>query len=367
MTIIHLTEGEMDIKSFTTFGLHAKPKTDSPIGYFGTGLKMAIAVLVRNRYTVVLWIGTKCYEFYVKDIEFRDKGFGQVMMRRKDGLFGKWRYQELPFTTELAKNWKVWQAFRELESNTRDENGSTYHDTTPPDQITNSEGYTKIIVDGREYEDAWHNIHDIFIPGGLLRKEGDDTIQVFERSSKHIYYRGLRIVDLEVPSLYTYNILSPIDLTEDRTAKSMYSVNHLIASYIATSKDPKFVSQVVTADKDKFHEGRLDFEYLYQSPSNVFKEVVAKKLSRQEKSVLPRIASYYKSYSPPPPPPPKEEQLWYKLQQWYLKTAGLHPELFEVDDHNLFQSCFDKLGMPATEVEKALEKEVVDIDDTVPF
>ena len=121
--IIHETIGLIDSRAFTTFGINAKPSTNSPIGYFGTGLKYAIAVLVREGLKVTVWIGTEPHEFYCEPSNFRGKDFSLIRMRRQRGVTRKWMATDLPFTTELGKNWKLWMALRELHSNTLDENG----------------------------------------------------------------------------------------------------------------------------------------------------------------------------------------------------------------------------------------------------
>jgi len=42
--IVFENQGEIDLIAFTPFGVNTK-ETDSPIGFFGTGLKYATAVL----------------------------------------------------------------------------------------------------------------------------------------------------------------------------------------------------------------------------------------------------------------------------------------------------------------------------------
>ena len=123
--IIHEPLGLIDLRAFTTFGINAKPNTNSPIGYFGPGLKYAIAVLVREGLKVTVWIGTEPHEFYCEPSNFRGKDFSLIRMRRQRGVTRKWMATDLPFTTELGKNWKLWMALRELHSNTLDENGLT--------------------------------------------------------------------------------------------------------------------------------------------------------------------------------------------------------------------------------------------------
>ena len=45
--IVFENPGEIDIRSISTFGVSVK-EGDNPIGFFGTGLKYAIVVLLRT-------------------------------------------------------------------------------------------------------------------------------------------------------------------------------------------------------------------------------------------------------------------------------------------------------------------------------
>lgn len=303
MSIVHETPGLIDIRSFTTFGLHAKPNSDTPIGKFGTGLKYAVATLLRLGCTIRVFIGLEEYEFFTSDGLFRGQNFKQCKMRKRRSILKKWTYQELPFTTDHGKFWEAWQAFRELESNTRDEGGKTWIDDgegggaqylisnlAHPDK-------TLIAVEGLVYEQAYKDRDEIFLPNALTQREGDDKVQVFNEPSKFIYWRGIRVFDLEKPSIYTYNILEEMTLTEDRTLKYVWEAQSKIAAYVARSKDRKLINTVVSAD-DKFFEHRVEFDYSYVSPSEEFNEVVAKKRSRGS-YVSPRASTYYEKYSPP--------------------------------------------------------------------
>lgn len=297
MSIVHETPGLIDIRAFTTFGLHAKPNSTNPIGKFGTGLKYAVATLLRNHCKVRVFIGMTEYEFITTLDSFRGEQYKQCRMRKRNSPIKMWSYKELPFTTDHGKFWEVWQAFRELESNTRDEGGRTlkfesFQSVPHPDK-------TLVVVEGEVYEQAFNDRDTIFLPNALTKREGDDRVQVFNEPSQHIYWRGVRVFDLEKPSVYTYNILDEMTLTEDRTLKYVWEAQSKIAAYVARSKDPKLINAVVSADAEKFFEGRLDWDYAYVSPTEEFTNVVRKKKFRGG-YVSPRALSYYDKYSPPP-------------------------------------------------------------------
>jgi len=296
--VIFRTPGLLDLRSVTTFGLHAKPKTDTPIGFFGTGLKYAIAVLVREGIPVRLLIGEAEYEFYRKDAHFRDKEFAIVMMRQRNSLLKRWKYTELPFTTQHGKKWELWQAFRELESNTRDEGGTTqYYHAVYFGDVPWEEGFTKWVIGGEKFPEVYHDRDKIFLPDGLTMREGDAAVQVFNRPSEYLYWRGMRVMDLEKPSQFTYNILAPMELTEDRTLKNIYAASMALGQFIATSKDKKMISNVLQTDPEKFFEGRIDFDYVWNAPSEEFLEVVAKRIKRNTPT-LPRAFAYFDRYAP---------------------------------------------------------------------
>ncbi len=313
MPVMFDTPGELDIRAFTTFGLHAKPNTTNPIGKFGSGLKNAIAVLVREGIKVRVFIGTTEYEFYCMVTEFRGQEFKQIRLKKRHGLLSKWRYEELPFTTAHAKHWTLWQAFRELESNTRDEQGfTTFADVAEVGGLT---GRTLIIVNGKAFDEVYQDRDTIFLPGALTVREDSAEVQVFNENSKHIYWRGVRVFDLELPSIYTYNIVKDLTITEDRTIKYMYEVQAVIAAHVAKSKDSRLINSVVSADGDKFFEGRLDFDYTYASPSDEFKEVIAKKKYRGA-YVSPRALTYYDRYTPRPPADTEGMSVEEELVYW---------------------------------------------------
>jgi hypothetical protein len=342
MSIVHSTPGLLDIRSITTFGLIAKPGSDNPIVKFGTGLKYAIATLLRNDCKIKLFIGEVEYEFFTKQDNFRGMEFHQVFMRKRKGLLAKWTSVELPFTTLHGKYWQVWQAFRELHSNTLDESGRTFESDVESWAVPYD---TNFVIDGTAYSLAFAEKSKTFLPNALTVREGDDRVQVFNEPSNHLYWRGIRVFDLEKPSVYTYNILEDMELTEDRTLKYVWQAQAKIASYVARSKDQKLINAIVSADAEKFFEGRLDWDYAYTTPSAEFKEVVAKKKSRGS-YLAPRALAFYDKYAPAPVIK-SERTLSEKLQLWAYDTT-VHEELRELLTYLL--RC--KIEEPSTDADE---------------
>lgn len=308
---VFITDGLIDIRAFTTFGLNVKPNSNNPIGFFGTGLKYAIAVLMREKIPVKVHIGNKTYYFVVQHDEFREEDVEMISMSRRN-LFN--RQTLLPFTTELGKNWELWQAFRELYANTLDENG--YVQITEGDYIPH-QYQTRLIVGGDTFAEEYHKRYDTFLQDALKnRHDVDDPVQHFDRPSKYIYYRGIRIMDLEKPSSLTFNILRQIRLTEDRTAKFRHEVDGIIASYIATRTDKEFIKKAVQAAAESF-EGKLDYtSNFYAAPSSEFLDVMTD-LEKKNARVSASASTYAGWYRPKPPKVPgRADSVILKLESW---------------------------------------------------
>lgn len=270
--VIFKTKSKLDLRSLTVFGMNSKPNTINPIGYFGTGLKYAVAVLSRERIPVTFWIDGKKWTVEQDDTKFRDKEFRALSLKRHSMIP---KTINLPFTTELGKNWDLWQAFRELESNTRDEKGETFIDDTGqldnPEHPIGAKGLTYIAVESEKFVQEYFDREKTFLPEGMTERNSSESVQCFLRKSNHIYYRSIRIMDLKEPSENTYNILSQIELTEDRTAKSEILVRWEIEKYLANHAPKEIAVRAIKAPA-KSYERRLD--YSYTSKSDEFLDTV---------------------------------------------------------------------------------------------
>jgi hypothetical protein len=290
-TIVHRTPGLLDLKSITTLGLSAKPNSDNPIGMFGTGLKLALATLVRMGAEPVIWIGKEKYTFATKTGKFRGQEYQGIRMRKESDKILKPRWVDLPFTTEFGKFWEPWMAFRELEANTRDENGETT--SCAHIQYWGIEDQTAIIITHEGYALAHHLRDEIFLPNARRQRHSDDpAVQIFEGQSKFLYWRGVRVFDLDKPSKFTYNFVGDLQLTEDRTLKSIYAARLMLAMQIAAAtKDPEVIRSVITANANHW-EHRLEWP-TWVAPSQEFIRI-----ANEEKNNAPGTASYISHYVP---------------------------------------------------------------------
>lgn len=252
MTVYFANQGNLDLALVTTMGISVKT-TKSPIGYFGTGLKFAISTLLRTGHRIRIWTGGHWHTLSTQDRVVRGETFQYVCM---DG-------EALPFVTTLGKNWEVWQAYRELASNARDEVG---HVVTA-DPLRPESFDTCIVVDGEGIELAHKHRSEVFCESRVVHHL-PGVAEAREGQSHFVYYRGVRIHTLRVPSLYTWNLLGSVDLTEDRTMRYSWAPNQLMGQAIAASDDQEFISECCAATDERL-EHSASFDYVTQ-PSEAF-------------------------------------------------------------------------------------------------
>ena len=248
MPVYFANAGLIDLDVIRIMGVSVKTK-DNPIGYFGTGLKFALSTLLRTGHKITLLRDIKTYEFTVRDVEIRGSKFQRVYMND----------EPLPFTTDLGKNWEVWQAYRELHSNTLDEEGVISNEAKTADTV--------FVVTGGGIEREYHNRDSIFVSGKPIA--ANEFLEVYEGSTKSIFYRGVRAGTMPEEMLFTYNILTSMTLTEDRTFESQFTVEWKLAQLLPKLRNKGIVSQLLDGT-DKWDQS-LNFTTC-GSPSDEFLE-----------------------------------------------------------------------------------------------
>lgn len=196
--ISFITPTALPIEAATTMGVSVKESAGA-IGKFGTGLKYAIAGILRLNGRVEIVIDGDRHEFTARDTDIRGKAFRIVYCNG----------QPCGFTTELGKHWAPWQLFRELASNTLDEGGKWEQGNAPA-----SEGRTVIRVDCREVEES-ERTEAVFRPQTECLVRSTSGAQVYSGASQHYYYRGIRAGSFPGIAPVTVDVDSG-SLSEDR-------------------------------------------------------------------------------------------------------------------------------------------------------
>ena len=260
MSILTFTNpGHIDPMAMLTFGVSAK-SDDTAIGMFGTGLKYAIAVLLRNGYKIEIYAGDKHYQFSKQTQTIRVKEFDLVSM---NGV-------SVNFTTDLGKFWEPWMAVRELASNALDEAGKW----GLVNRLNHKQDGTTIAVFGPNTQQLHDECNSVFLATEPLEKF--DNIEIHANSSHWLYYRGIRALKLDKPTIFTYNITRELTLTEDRTIKWRWDAESAITYGINQLKNERTMATAVGAP-NSYYEHTLAYSL---NPSDTLKKVVADLMSK---------------------------------------------------------------------------------------
>ncbi len=285
--IVFETPGLMDLRSITLIGVNAKPNTDSPIGYFGTGLKYSIATLMRIGAEITIYIGDKRWDIRKSTEVFRGSEYTRMRIvseRIVMGVMGVGTHgHDLPYAMEHGRNWGPRMVFRELESNTRDEKGITY--ITPGDPGPTVLESTRIVVRHPDIVKAFEDRDSIFLPGHLPTASSGVDIQ--DKGSEYLYRRGVRAYKPHKSCLMTYNFLDNLVLTEDRTIRDEAYARVLLGQAVQRHDSEYLIEKILTCGKDYWEHDLIFSDYI--APSAAFHRVAM----RHPKNLPPSFAPYY--------------------------------------------------------------------------
>jgi len=269
-------------------GLSAKADAKTAIGYFGTGFKYAIATLIRSGCRVEIHVKDKPrsardtkisytqYSFYTLTDEFRDTKQDFIYCTAFNPDSGNIaRDFELPYTTHFGVNWKVWQAYRELYTNcVIDEKGGV---VVIDEDYLNDVGYPDdvcVIVTGDEFMKV-HEQHDRYFINDDKYETVAKTFRMRAVDKLHdcdngVFYKSMYTgTRTEKPSLFTYDYISKVSLTEDRTlADVWYIKTHVAAVWVEAMSYETLIEYLPLASAKEVYESDLDASY--ESPSTAF-------------------------------------------------------------------------------------------------
>lgn len=321
--VTYITKSVLPIEAFSVMGMSAKPNSTNPIGEFGTGLKLAVAATLRMGGKFYMWTDDVEYEFYVKDREFRGTEHKQVMLRKRKGMLRKWSYQELPFTLNYGRNLDWWQIHRELESNTRDEGGEVIIDDGYHEQ-----GGTVIQVVHPGIVEAAEVGGVFFDPGDEKPVWNTHAVDVYDRPSNHMYYRGVRVFTLEYPSRFTYNFRpGQVRLTEDRSPANVWWLNTLIRTgWMTNTLVPKGVVYKALSYNEKkdmptFETHSLEYDPTSPGISGTFVDVA--RALKKKGFVSERVGAWYSGWSSVQEKRRKKSSVKYKRVKVTVAEAEL--------------------------------------------
>lgn len=258
MPIIFSNPGLIDPRCITTLGVNVKEGA-SPIGFFGTGLKYALATLLRNGCAIDIYSGSRHFSFSSKPDIIRGKSFSIIHMQDSEAAFS----QPLGFTTDLGKQWTLENAYRELHSNSLDEGGAGGEEHSGA--VRCAVGATSILITGQAFEAVHLERFKFLLNPRLVKLLSTKELEVFLGKTNSIFYRGIKVAETQRPLNYTYNIHKPLTLTEDRTA---YEFQYRAALESCVVKHfSEEMCLTVLGTEGSYETSYLDFTFATSSPA----------------------------------------------------------------------------------------------------
>lgn len=199
---------------FRQFGLSIKK--EGAIGQFGTGLKYAIASILRGGGHIRLHTAGTSHRFSTRTEWI---GKHRVEIVTMDG-------EDLPFNLALGKNWKPWMAFRELWCNALDEGGGYTTDKPNDTTVIEVDWSAFDIIDLRKYFLLGNESFTPLFDG--------EELQVIRERPGCAYYKGVFVGKRETSS---FGVILKGErwmnyLTEDRVLASTYWITSTIADEV---------------------------------------------------------------------------------------------------------------------------------------
>lgn len=289
--LIFENPGEINHRLITTIGLNVK-EGPNPFGFFGSGLKYAIAIVLRLRGSISIQSGLQCYNFHIKPDTVRGKDFDFIRMTYPDG-----HEETLGFTTDFGKTWEPWMAYRELYCNSIDENGPG----TPQLRLripSGEPGITRIIVtncpdmvDAHENRHRWLLTQEPLYATPMLAIHSSSA-----NGTNNYFYRGVLVGKLSRPALYTYNVLAPLKLSEDRTVPQWAFELAFEKAVLEDFTDTTALQNIITAKKDSFeynmHWGSAG------TPSAIFLQTLEKLFHNRRAHIMPEMIRCFRGRLP---------------------------------------------------------------------
>ena len=201
MTLYFHNPTEFDPQVLRVLGVSIKQ--EGSIGRFGTGLKYAIAGILRLRGSITITSSGTKLTFSTVSVPVRGQSVEAVFMNGE--LLG--------FGLDYGKHWEPWMLYRELLSNAWDEGGDV---SSAPISAA-----TLIEVQCPELDRVHAESADYFCRGlePIARFAG---VEVYDRPGI-IYNQRVRVAN-DARLRFSYNFTDRMVLTEDRTLAGFYSV-----------------------------------------------------------------------------------------------------------------------------------------------
>ena len=259
MYLLISNNGEIDPRAFSLLGASSKRNESESIGFFGSGAKYALAVLLREGKAFRVFSGEREIVFTVKRETFRDK---EVSIIHIDG-------QPTSLTVETGPKWTLEHAIRELYSNALDEENGQWAQV---EYVLNAPNRTAIYIEvDEEIQAFWDEREKFFIGKDVKSLWEVGSTKCYDPAStgsiSNFFRRGVWCCeDRENEPIYSYD-LHNISLNESRVASSYDCMMAGLGVDLRSLKDNEFIENFITQHSHKECAEWYALHYAYNDAS----------------------------------------------------------------------------------------------------
>lgn len=260
-------EGEIDVNGLSIIGASSKREDESKIGFFGSGNKYAMALLLREKIPFKIFSGTVEVKITTKPLLFREKLYNQIYVNG----------EKTSLTTDMGPDWEPWFAVREFYCNALDEGGETLGVS---DKRIGTSGKTTLYIEMVDsLKLVFEKRNHYFLTASDKPKNTASTcygdVSIYQADGPILCYRkGIRIMPKGTvqKSLFWYNFDS-IQINESRTYKYEHEVRERIASYFTNTKSKPEIETYLSSWKGAYEELAM-WEYASDKLSGTWHDIL---------------------------------------------------------------------------------------------
>ncbi|MDG6938053.1 MAG: hypothetical protein JRN42_05890 [Nitrososphaerota archaeon] len=247
--------GKIEEGALTILGASTKRDDPEKIGYFGSGLKYAAAVLMRNGIPFRLFSGEKEIEFGTVPKAFRGRTFDVMTI---DG-------KETGFSTDMGPDWKPWYAIREIYCNALDEDCPVCGIADEPRPAKDATRFY-IPLDHPELADVLNNWSKYFSGERrdvAMSADGCKVFHPLEEGITRAYRKGVLCYEGQTNrALFDYD-MDWFEINESRELKGGrgMELDFRMAKWLAANANVEVARILLEGLTDKTFESRFDWQY----------------------------------------------------------------------------------------------------------
>ena len=239
------SHGEIPLEAISLIGASTKRGDGKSIGMFGSGLKYAIAQIVRQEIPFEIFSGEKEIKITTKEVTFKNKTFNRIYIND----------EPTSLTDSMGtEDWQgVFPFIREIYSNAIDEDDNAtiklVETKQPQDEFT-----TFYIAANTEIKDLMHNFSNYFTTSSESLFADIDIGEIHNtKEGVRIFRKGiLAFADKEEHSIFSYNLLD-VDINESRVVKNIYQCQNLVSTLLESCKNKRILRRWIRGMANSNH------------------------------------------------------------------------------------------------------------------